>query len=143
MTDSSIQITGTAAPHIIVEYTLPGPIQRFSIFYSRILPSPPSGQGDAGDFFVSNNNVFWKTQSGRWILCHFNQEVSHPVINGLRLSYTHEGPCWADATPGARRFGPEWDRARVATHFHEAIQYYHMRQGPGSDPNDPIDLSSD
>lgn len=143
MADSSIQLTGTATRRITIRYTVPGLIQESTIHFSRLLPSPPSAQGEPGDFFVSSDCVFYLKVTRKWVVAHFNQRVAHPLINGLWLSYTQEGPCWADATHGGGGFGPGWTQARIAAHFHEAIDYHLAHIGPGSDPNDPIDVDSD
>lgn len=138
---SPVQCVGTAAPKITRKYPKPSPIATYAIYYSKLLEFPPTHQGDPGDFYISKDCVYYKTQRNRWIKAHFNKTVTHPSMNDIHLCYGESGPCWVR---GAWSDGPGWRAEQVAFHFHEAKMYYQpLRQGPGNDPNSPIEIDAD
>lgn len=143
--NTSIQFLGAIVPHVTRVYPFDGPLQTYAIFYSPLL-DPPRQQGEPGDFFVGELNVYIKSERGRWNIAHFNLPGHHPLVDdsdlfeGLHLFYDHLGPGWtrSQLSPRLRRWQLRFRYVPVAVQFRRALAH-HKRQ-PRSAPEYAIHL---
>lgn len=140
-----LQFLGVVIPHVTKEYPFDGPPQMYNIFYSLLL-DPPRQQGEPGDFFVGQFDVYIKSERGRWNKAHFNLSNCHPLADDndlfkdLRLFYDEWGPTWGQSqdTPLFRTWQLQFPFVPVAAHFYRSLARY-MHQ-PGSNPSNPIHI---
>lgn len=129
-----LQFLGARIPHVERDYPFTEPPRVYKIFYSLLLNAPRQ-QGDPGDFFIGEYDVYIKSERGRWRKAYFNLPVSHPLADDndlfkdLCLFYDQWGPIWGKPqdTPYFRSWQLQAPSVPVAVQFYRSLAR-HMRQ---------------
>lgn len=140
-----LQFLGAIIPHVTRKYPFDGPPRTYSIFFSLLL-GPPSQQGEPGDFFVGELDVYIKSEQGPWRKAYFHLPEYHPladdddIFQDLHLFHDALGPCWTQSqlSPRIQRW-PSWFRSvPVTVQFYRALARH--KRLPGSTSDNPIHI---
>lgn len=143
--EDDLEFLGAIIPHVIRGYPFDGRPQTYKIFFSLLL-GPPSQQGEPGDFFVGAQDIFIKSNRGRWNKAHFNLPERHPLVDenalfqDLHLFHDELGPGWTQSQSFWRHQKSQlrFRYTPVAVQFYRALAHHKCQ--PGSSSEHPIHI---